>query len=206
MAARYDFLRREDLRRTLIACGVVGALTVVVLIVVFVLASGKGGSGGTGSSDNSGEGETQAATSTSSEKPEDSANQAYAVGDTVELSDRTFKVNEAQGEYLPFDQSSLPVPGQQFVRVNLTLTNKSTDNINFTPFDFGLQDASGAQRGHTIVEEMPNPFHSGNLSPNDSVTGNIAFEAPQGAAGFKLIYKPTASSSETATVNLERQR
>jgi hypothetical protein len=206
MVARYDFLRREDLRRTLIACGTVGALGVVVLVVVFVLASGKGGSGGTGSSDNSGEGETQAATSTSSEKSEDSANQEYAVGDTVELSDRTFKVNEAQGEYLPFDQSSLPVPGQQFVRVNLTLTNKSTDDVSFTPFDFGLQDASGAQRGHTIVEEMPNPFHSGNLSPNGSVTGNIAFEAPQGAAGFKLIYKPTASSSETATVNLERQR
>jgi hypothetical protein len=190
------------LRRKLIGFGAIGALAVVVLVVVFVLAFVKGGSNETASSDSSGEGGTQQESSTSSGKSEDSGNEEYAVGDTVDLSDRTFSVNEAQVDYLPFDQSSLPQPGQQFVRVNVTLANKSTGNISFTPFDFKLQDANGVQRGQTIVEEMPNPFHSGDLSPNDAVTGNIAFEAPEGDAGFKLIYKPIASSSETATVNL----
>src|SRR3954462_13818144 len=130
------FLRREDLHRILIACGAVGALAAVVLVVLFFIASGKDGSGGTVSSDSSGGGETQAASSTSSEKPEDSANQEYAVGDSVDLLDRTFKVNEAQVGYLPFDQPSQPEPGQQFVRTNVTLTNESTDDISFTPFDF----------------------------------------------------------------------
>jgi flagellar hook-associated protein FlgK len=191
------------LRRKLIGFGAVGALAVVVvLVVVFVLAFVKGGSNETGSSESSGGGGTQAESSTSSEKSEDSGTKEYAVGDTADLSDRTFKVNEAQVDYLPFDQSSLPEPGHQFVRANVTLTNKSTGNISFTPFDFKLQDANGAQRGHTIVEEMPSPFHSGNLSPNDTVTGNMAFEAPEEDAGFKLIYKPIVSSSETATVNL----
>jgi hypothetical protein len=196
------YLKGEDLRRILIGFGAVGALAVVVLVVVFVLAFVKGGSNETGSSDSSGGGGTQAESSTSSEKSEDSGNKEYAVGDIVDLSDRTFKVNEAQVDYLPLDQSSLPEPGHQFVRANVTLTNKSTGNISFTPFDFKLEDANGVQRGHTIVEEMPNPFHSGNLNPNEAVTGNIAFEAPEGDAGFKLIYEPVDSSSETAMVNL----
>jgi hypothetical protein len=189
-------------RILLIACGAVGAVAVVVLVVVFVFSVGKGGSSETGSSESSSGGDTQAASSTSSEQSEDSTNKEYAVGDIVDLSDRTFKVNEAEVDYLTFDQSSWPKPGRQFVRANVTLTNTSTGNISFTPFDFQLEDANGVQRGHTIVEDMPNPFKSGNLSPNDAVTGNIAFEAPEGDAGFKLIYKPIASSSETATVNL----
>jgi recombination DNA repair RAD52 pathway protein len=190
------------LRGILIVCGAVGALAVVVLAVVFVLAFLKDGSNETGSSDSSGGGGTQAASSTSSDQSEDSTNEEYAVGDTVDLSDRTFKVNEAEVDYLTFDQASWPKPGHQFVRANVILANTSTDNINFTPFDFQLEDASGVQRGYTIVEDMPNPLRSGNLIPNDAVTGNIAFDAPAGDAGFKLIYKSISSSSETATVNL----
>jgi hypothetical protein len=52
------------------------------------------------------------------------------------------------------------------------------------------------------VEDMPNPFGSGNLSPSEAVTGNVAFDTPEGDAGFKLIYKPISSSGETVTVNL----
>jgi hypothetical protein len=80
--------------------------------------------------------------------------------------------------------------------------NKSSDNISFTPFGLKLVDSIGAQRAHTIIEEMPAPFHSGSLSPNEVVTGNIVFEAPQGDESFKLVYEPIASSNETATVNL----
>jgi hypothetical protein len=190
------------LRRILISYGAVGAVGIVVLAGVFLFFI-TGCSGSTDSTDSSGGGATQeAASSTSSENSEDSTNKAYAVGDTVDLADRRLTVNEGQVDYLTFDQGSWPKPGHQFVRANVTLANTSTDGISFTPFDFQLEDASGVQRGFTIVEDMPNPLRSGALSPNDAVTGNIAFDAPEGDSGFKLIYKPISSSSETATVNL----
>jgi hypothetical protein len=191
------------LRRILISYGAVGAVAIVVLAGVFLFFI-TGCSGSTDSTDSSGGGGAtqEAASSTSSENSEDSTNKAYAVGDTVDLADRTLTVNEGQVDYLTFDQGSWPKPGHQFVRANVTLTNTSTGDISFTPFDFQLEDASGVQRGYTIVEDMPNPLRSGNLSPNDAVTGNIAFDAPEGDAGFKLIYKPLASPSETATVTL----
>ncbi len=174
---------------------------------MLILTVVDGCSRGTGSTEASDGGETQAPSTTSSGNSQDSTNtdstnKEYAVGDTVDLSDRTFTVNEAQANYLPLNQSSRPEPGNQFVRVNVTVTNNSSGQISFTPFDFKLQDARGVQRGYTIAVDMPNPLNTGNLAPNDSVTGNIAFEAPQGDTGFKLIYKPIASSSETATVNV----
>jgi len=194
------------LRRILIGWGALGTVG-VVLVVVLALAVVNGCSRGTDSTESSSRGETQAPSTTSSGKSQDSrntdsANKEYAVGDTVDLSDRTLKVNEAQSNYLPLNQSSRPVPGNQFVRVNVTLMNKSSGQISFTPFDFKLQDANGVQRGYTIAVDMPNPLNTSNLAPNDSVIANIAFEAPQGDEGFRLLYKPIASSSETAMVNL----
>jgi len=194
------------LQRTLIGRGALGTV-IVVLVVVLILTVVNGCSWGTGSTETSSGGETQAPSSTTSERSldssdTDSANKEYAVGDTVYLSDRTLTVNEAQSNYLPLNPSSRPEPGNQFVRVNVTITNTSSGQVNFTPFDFNLEDDSGVQRGHTIAVDMPNPLNTGNLAPNNSVTANIAFEVPQEEAGFKLIYKPTAFSSETATVHV----
>jgi recombination DNA repair RAD52 pathway protein len=194
------------LRRILIGWGVLGTVG-VVLVVVLALAVVNGCSRGTDSTESSSREETQAPSTASSGKLQDSrntdsANKEYAVGDIVDLSDRVLKVNEAQTNYLPLNQSSRPAPGNQFVRVNVTLTNKSSDQISFTPFDFKVQDANGVQRSYTIAVDMPNPLNTGSLAPNDSVTANIAFEAPQGDEGFRLLYTPLDSPSETAMVNL----
>lgn len=193
------------MRKLLIRRGALGTVAVVVVVVLLALVNGC--SGGTGSTESPSARETQVPSTTSSGNPQnstntDSANKEYTIGDAVDLSDRTLKVNEAQSDYLPLNQASKPEPGNQFVRVNVILTNRSSGQISFTPFDFKLQDASGVRRGYTIAVDMPNPLNTGNLAPNDSVTGNIAFEAPQGDTGFKLIYEPIASSSETATVNV----
>ena len=194
------------MQRILIGRGTPGTV-IALLLVVLILSVVNGCSRGTGSTESSSGGETQAPSSTTSERSQDSidtdsANKEYAVGDTVYLSDRMLKVNEAQSYYLPLNQSSRPELGNQFYRVNVTITNTSSGQISFTPFDFNLEDASGVQRGYTIAVDMPNPLNTGNLAPNDSVTANIAFEVPQEEAGFKLIYKPIASSSETATVKV----
>jgi recombination DNA repair RAD52 pathway protein len=193
------------LQRVLIGRGTPG--TVIALLLVVLIFAVNGCSREIGSTESSSGGETQAPSSTTLERSQDSSdtdstNKEYAVGDTVYLSDRTLKVNEAQPNYLPPNQSSRPEPGNQFVRVNVTITNTSSGQISFTPFDFNLEDASGVRRGYTIAVDMPNPLNTGNLAPNNSVTANIAFEVPQGEEGFKLIYQPIASSSETGTVNV----
>ena len=191
------------MRKILIGWGALGTVS-VALLVVGILAVLNGCSGGSASTESSSGGETQAPSTTSSQSSQASTNtnKEYSVGDSIDLSDRTLKVNEEQANYLPLNPSSKPEPGNQFVRVNVTITNNSSGQINFTPFDFQLEDASGVQRGYAIAVDMPNPLNTGNLAPNDSITGNIAFQAPQGDAGFKLIYKPIASPSETATVKV----
>jgi Domain of unknown function (DUF4352) len=88
----------------------------------------------------------------------------------------------------------------------VTIKNTSDRQIDFNPFDFKLQDADGVQRDTTVASDMPKPLNSGNLAPNGIVTGNMAFEAPQGATGLKLIYKPNRFGNESATVNLLIER
>jgi uncharacterized protein DUF4352 len=191
-------------RYLLIGCGALGALVVVVLLISFVLFVVRGGPSNPPPSGNSGGGGTQAAKSppSSPKKSQDKSNPEVAVGDTVNLSDQTFVVNEAQPNYQPPNQFERPQNGMQFVRVNVTITNTSSGQINFNPFDFKLQDADGVQRNYRPIAQMPTPLNSGSLAQNGSVTGNMAFEAPQGGTGLKLIYKPSMISSEQVTVDL----
>jgi Domain of unknown function (DUF4352) len=187
-------------RNLLIGCGALGALVVVVLVIVVVLAVVRGGP----SNPPPGGGGTQGAKAPPStpKNPQDTSNQEVAVGDTATLSDQTLVVNEAQPGYVPPNQFQKPESGNQFVRVNVTITNTSDRSINFNPVNFKLQDASGVQREWKAMTQLPTPLNYGSLAPNGTVTGNMVFEAPQGGTDLKLIYKPSMISSEQVTVDL----
>ena len=111
-------------------------------------------------------------------------------------------MNEEERNYVSPNQFTKPQSGNKFVRVNVTITNTSNNQISFNPNDFKLQDANGVQRNYRVDSSMPNALNSGNLAANGSVTGNLLFEPQQGATGLKLLYKPNVFRSETFTVNL----
>ena len=117
-------------RNILIGCGALAALVVVVLLIAVVLAIVNGTSSKTASNSSSSSTSEQAQ-NTTPKKTVDVSSQEFAVGDTAQMSDRTFTVNEVQRNYVSPNQFTKPQSGMEFVRTNRTITNTSDRQISF---------------------------------------------------------------------------
>lgn len=119
------------------------------------------------------------------------APQVFKVGDTVDIDGVQLKVNKV--DFNPGSDISKPNAGNQYVIVNVTITNKSKDSVDYNPFDFKLDDAGNQtdlsemlmdSNGNQVVTDT---LQSGTLAPGGSVTGSMVGQAKIGGQ-YKLIY------------------
>jgi hypothetical protein len=83
---------------------------------------------------------------------------------------------------------------------NVTIVNNGDDAQSFNPFDYKLQDPAGASRD-TTLGGSETLLNSGELAPGGTVTGDVCFDNPTGAAGqYALIYAPSFSFSNERAV------
>jgi hypothetical protein len=83
---------------------------------------------------------------------------------------------------------------------NVTIVNNGDDAQSFNPFDYKLQDPAGASRD-TTLGGSDTLLNSGELAPGGTVTGDVCFDNPTGAAGqYALIYAPSFSFSNERAV------
>ena len=168
-------------------------LIVVVLIIVVVAAS-------SGSDDPKKVGESSANPSSDSAAQDTQEN--YKVGDTVEMSGRTLKVNKVErskgGEW---NQAK---DGYEYVIVDVTIRNTGSSTVSYNVFDFSLQDSNGNITDQTFYTSDRNTdLSSGQLAPGGTVTGTIPFEAPIGDTGLELIYEPDLWSDKQIRIALQ---
>ncbi len=126
------------------------------------------------------------------------------MGESAELRDRTLIVNEVERNFTPLGRISRLEPGNEFVRVSLTLTNTGDKSINYNINDFKVQDSNGVQSSHYSPAESDLPYRIsyGGLAPDGELFGNIVFQVPQGDSRLKLIYETDIVSKRTVTVTL----
>lgn len=180
----------------LLGCGGVGLL-LLALVVVAIVSGSSSNTAQSGGGQESGDAEKK---STSKSSKSGSDNPTAAVGESVELDDRTFSVAEVERNYTPNNQFSKAERGNEYLRVLITLTNTSNGSISYNPFDFKVQDSNGVQKSQTFIPEVPNDLESGNLAPNGKIQGNLVFEVPRNDNGLKLLYTTNMFSGETVTV------
>ncbi len=126
------------------------------------------------------------------------------VGQTAELSDRTLTVNDFQHGYTTPNNIPRPGAGNEFISVNVTLTNTGTEALNVSPLEFKATDSNGVRRNaETAVTDLPEPICVGSIAPNEELRGNLILEVPQGDASVKLLYEPIGPPSQTPTVAVE---
>jgi len=173
-------------RNILIGCGVVVLLGVLLFVALLegVVIGGRGDS-------------TQSARSAAPEP-------RSSLRETAEIRDRNFVVNEVEWDYVPPRNAARPQVGNAFARVNVTVTNICSEDINLTPVTFKMQDSNGVQRVGLSAPEMPNAITVGGIAPRGTPSGNVLLEYPQGDPGLKLVYIPSeARPEDSATVNLQ---
>jgi hypothetical protein len=184
------------LRRVLVGAGILLGLAVVVFLAVLVgIVIGRGPQEEAAQNEATEEKKTepmgnteQKITPLSKKTPPQSM--VADLGETGELFDRAVTLNDLQrGFVFPYD---IPRPqvGNEFVLMNVTITNTSDQPINVYPFDFKAEDSNGVRRDARTATGQPDAIIVGSIAPGGELTGNLVVETPQGNPNVKLIYQP----------------
>ncbi len=78
------------------------------------------------------------------------------VGETAEMVDRFFTVNDVQRGWVFPHNIPKPDVGNEFVIVNLTVTNTSEQPIKVHVWEFESEDSNGVGRKATATTQVPN--------------------------------------------------
>ena len=115
------------------------------------------------------------------------------LGETATFSDRTITVNDLQPRFTFPSNVPHALRNHQYVLVNTTIKNTSTQPIEVTPLAFLSEDSEGVRLGVQPLDKQPEPITVGSIiAPEGELTGNVVVETVQGATGIKLLYLPQA--------------
>jgi len=184
--------KRVTLRNLFIGGGVLLALVVVVFLAALIATFiGRG----------SQEEIAKQEPTKEEQKPEPTA---VGLGQTADLFDRTLRLNGFQRGYTAPNNIPRPAAGNEFISVNVTLTNTGTEALNVSPLEFKAIDSNNVRRNaETALTDLPNAISVGSIPPNEELTGNLILEAPRGDASVKLLYEPIGPPSQTPAVMVE---
>ena len=115
------------------------------------------------------------------------------LGETASFSDRTITVNDLQPGFTFPSNVPHALRNHQYVLVNTTIKNTSTQPIEVSPLSFLSEDSDGVRLGVQPLDKQPDPITVGSIiAPDGELTGNVVVETVQGATGIKLLYLPLA--------------
>ena len=115
------------------------------------------------------------------------------LGETATFSDRTITVNDLQPGFTFPSNVPHALRNHQYVLVNTTIKNTSTQPIEVSPLSFLSEDSDGVRLGVQPLDKQPDPITVGSIiAPDGELTGNVVVETVQGATGIKLLYLPLA--------------
>ena len=186
-----------SLRRVLIGGGILLALAVVVLLAVLVgILIGRGEQEEVAQKE-----ATEEKTEETTEKTEQNRNTpskktppqsvVVGLGETGELFDRATTVNDIQRPFVFPRNIPRPQVGNEFVLMNVTITNTSAQPINVNPLHFKSEDSNGVRINARTATGQPDAITPGSIAPGGELTGNLVAEVAQGDPTINLVYLPS---------------
>jgi hypothetical protein len=133
----------------------------------------------------------QALDAPSGPMPGEQTQAAYAIGDIIDTGNLRLTVHgfrQVAGTTIFH-----PDPGDRFVAVDLTLTNISSSPLSVSSLlQMKLKDAAGRSYNLHLGAQAAagSSAPDGELSPNESVRGEVAYQVPQAAQGLIFEFDP----------------
>ncbi|HWT40031.1 MAG TPA: DUF4190 domain-containing protein [Dongiaceae bacterium] len=181
-----------------IITGAIGLLWGLLITILFIVAlvAGVGAANTAQQAINKSNSDTQAVLDSKKD---------FNKGETANFANKfEVKVNSVQQNYTPQSQYDAPDAGKQYIVVNLTVKNISSEQQYVSDYDYSVSDNGLAQDSSFLTVDPALP--SGDLAPGASVTGNIVYSVSQGATNLKLQYSTdvydTTSGSKKLTYTL----
>ena len=184
-----------------IITGSIGALTSLIFTALFFVALAAGGAALTQSAAvNQALNEQYAG-----EQAQIDAKKDFVTGQTARFGAFDVKVNSVKRNYVPEESYYTPNNDEEYVLVNVSVTNKSDKSESFSSYDLAL-NADGISDSSYFIQVSPE-FNGGTLSPAATASGNLVFKIAKGADKLKLQYETIVNdtqdySSKTLTYTL----
>ncbi|MBF8808221.1 MAG: DUF4352 domain-containing protein [Enterococcus lacertideformus] len=172
---------------------------IVAVIIVFAITDGSLGRNDEKASTTNAEKKVGASAKNETTESTDTLDKDFKVGDIVSYKGYEIKVNNVQ--YNDGTEYNRPKEGQQFVIVNITITNNTSEKQTYNPFDYKLNANGNATDLMSFLPDVDN-LNSGELDPKASVTGNLIGEADT-SGSLKLQYKASYWNDKTVDINLK---
>jgi hypothetical protein len=112
------------------------------------------------------------------------------LGQTVTFLDRTITVNDIQRDYIFPSNSPKPRAGKEYILVNVTITNTTSQPIDVNSYNFEVEDPNGVRYGALPTNAPPDAINAARVAPNGQLTGNFVFGVQQGVTSVKIVYRP----------------
>ena len=128
---------------------------------------------------------------------------AFAVNDVIEVGDLTMIVNSVT--YPTGDDFNKPDDGNQFLVVDVTITNNSTESKALSSLlQMSVKDATGQKYDVDLMAQMASGGASpdGELTAGETLRGQVGYQVPQDAQGLIFVFDADIFGSGKVLVNL----
>ena len=177
-----------------------GVVLGILTIVLFVAMYGGAAANNSDSKDTSkvtGNSSSQSSEDKSSEKT------VFNVGEVISFDGKEVAVNSVDRNWSSGNQFIVPDSGNEFVKVNVTIKNTSSNEISYNTFDWKMQDSNGnIVSPASSTYSVDGAISSGELAEGGTKTGFLVFEVPSGDNELVLRYEPSFWSSKKVEIRL----
>jgi len=111
----------------------------------------------------------------------------YTVGQSAKTGGMDVTVYAFKNPYPPTNDAFNAPAGQQYVTVDVQVTNPDSKSQPFSSLiGFHLLDSANRQYDETIVPGLSPSAPDGQIGPGQSIRGYAAFEVPAGTSGLRF--------------------
>lgn len=130
----------------------------------------------------------------------------YGIGDSLQVGEVVFKVNEIKSTQYVGSEFLNKKTDQQFLMVNISVTNKGKETIQ-TDMDFFKLKGNGstfeADSDATIYSNDGSEFIYEDVNPGITTTGWVVFEVPADQHDFKMDVQTGLFGTEKGVIDLK---
>ena len=124
----------------------------------------------------------------------------FKVGETIAFDGKEVTVKSIDRDWKSDNQFIKAKDGKEFVKVNVSIVNKSDSEISFNTFDWKIEDANGAIEGPSATAFTTNDnLNSGTLAINGKKEGSVIFEVAKDST-IKIHYQPSFWSNKKIVI------
>lgn len=138
--------------------------------------------------------------SSAEQKPEKTT---FKPGETIEFDKKKVTVSSVKRNWSSGNEFIVPDAGNEFVKIQVTIRNDSSNEAAYNSFDWNLQDSKGVIKDvATVAYGVDGALNSGDLAPGGKVEGFLVFEVKEGDKGLTLRYNPSFWSDKKIEIKL----